>query len=94
MGWSHTQAAGRVMDKLERICRAQTGMSNTFVVKKEQYFFEIDARDQEDGGISGHVRRLRDGKNMGHFYIPGDYGCGSTIKGGDGLLQILLADNS
>jgi hypothetical protein len=61
MGWSHTQAAGRTLDRIEEACsrsRLANGggaTSNVFYAGGKRYFYEVSRRDQPDGGIAGAI---------------------------------------
>lgn len=62
MGWSHTLAAGRTLEKIESACEASrppgATSTNVFVCGPHTYFYEVEPRDQPDGGIKGTIHRM------------------------------------
>lgn len=75
MGYSTSNESGNTLDLLENLCRTQNKSGNKWNYKGKQYFFEIDRKDQPDGGIKGSVA-LCVGENSasdaGRFHIDGD----------------------
>lgn len=57
MGWSCTMDASKTLDKLEEVCRIQTGRQNVFVYKdRRKYFFETNTRlEHRDGAVTGSI---------------------------------------
>lgn len=75
MGYSYTDAAGKVLDAWSNACRKQTNSSNDFIHGDCRYFFEESREDQSDGGIVGEVFRKLNANNcvsIGIFRVRGD----------------------
>ena len=57
MGWSCTQAAGRVMEYWTKTCIANSGKQNEWKEKNNIYFWEI-GRENRDGAITGTIVKV------------------------------------
>ena len=80
MGWSCSQKAGRVLDKMSKACVNQTGMQNVFEANGSRFFFETNGVEYADGSIRADVFKFVDDNsavNAGGFRIFGD---GATTK--------------
>jgi len=74
MGFSCTVAASNVTKVWEVACRASTGQSNTFVVKRVKYFHEESRIEEDDGGIKGTVYMCLTNnrcRKVGDYHIDG-----------------------
>ena len=60
MGYSLSEEASRVEDKLSAQCVKETGSSNTFLFGTYQYFFEAISHDEGRNGVEvqGTIRRM------------------------------------
>ncbi len=75
MGWSCRADAGAVLDAWDKACVAQTGMSNVYESRGQQYFFELSRTEHTDGAITGSIWNKRLSglcKKTGTFRIEGD----------------------
>lgn len=75
MGYCTSNASGNTLDLLENLCRKQNKSGNKWDYKGKQYFFEIDRKDQPDGGIKGSVALCAGetiARDAGRFHIDGD----------------------
>lgn len=62
MGYSCTKEAGLVLDKINKACIKQTGISNTWKHKNIVYFYEI-GREHPDGHVTCQVWKM-----VGNYY--------------------------
>lgn len=91
MGWSCSKAAGDVISEMWRLCREQTGSSNTYRVGDSEYIAEESRKEHDDGAITGTIMRFTlkrpDGSGQavraGSFRIDGD----GTVKRGPAILK-------
>jgi DNA-binding transcriptional regulator PaaX len=79
MGWSCNAAAHATLERWTAHCRAQTGMSNTYIVGEVRYFLETSRVEHADGAITGTVMRVTaqvgdtsQCVRAGNFRIDGD----------------------
>lgn len=79
MGFAYSNAAGRVIDAIDREIQAQNpnGCSNEWRdAKGARYFYEIARKDQPDGGLRGTIHKFEGETSMarrvGRFQITGD----------------------
>ena len=85
MGWSCSNESYKTMERWQNTCIAQTGSSNTFVLKGQKFFFEPSRTEHNDGAITGSIYRF-EGENHARkcasFRIEGD---GKVSRGGRSL---------
>lgn len=81
MGYSTTSKAADTLDSLMNILQEgqDRETSNTWTVKHQgfdrTYFYEVDRKDEPDGGIRGDVQENTIGDNCryaGRFHITGE----------------------
>ncbi len=90
MGWSATMEACNTLDRITKICIAETGAQNTFVYKGNLYMWET-GREQDDGSITGSIIKLIDNgiDEQGYKRYSG-YEAGSLKINADGSIERFL----
>lgn len=94
MGWSCSQVAGEVLEKLMDNAYRQTGYQNTYKHKDKFFMFQVNPKKEyPDGSIVGKVSKILINpqtkaevvKRAGSFKINGKTG---EIKGGYGIKDL------
>jgi len=92
MGWSYSQAAGRIMDAWTQACIKSTGSQNCWEQEnKKRYFWETSRTEWPDGSITGTIFRFVGGEHVrrsGTFRINGD----GSIERAPAFLKAALPD--
>ncbi len=89
MGFGYRVDAGKTEEAWSAICAKQNGSSNTYEVDGVVYFYEVDRKDQPDGGLRGAVWQIMpDGlaRSKGRFSIAGD---GSVVRWPVGMKRLV-----
>ena len=94
MGWSCSQVAGEVIEKLIVNAMKETQYQNAYKYKDKIYIFEINQKKEyPDGSITGKISKVLINpqtkaehiKRAGSFRINGKTG---EIKGGYGIKEL------
>lgn len=83
MGWSCRADASRVLEQMTAACVTSTGMSNTYEVKGQRYFFEVSRTEHHDGAITGAVMKMSPADAQGRCFCTR---AGSFRINGDGSI--------